>query len=93
VHSIWIVSNRLSSRYLVRGFGFCDFNSPDISRRVRATRSVRMDGAIFVLQLNIEFIRPLMAGTNLSQRAVEVPLRRPFNVSTSLFTSNLDRVQ
>ena len=29
MHNVRIVSGRLCSRYVVRGFGFCDLNSPD----------------------------------------------------------------
>ena len=43
MHSIRIVNGRFSSRYVVRGFGFCDLNSPDISRRALEGK-VCMDG-------------------------------------------------
>ena len=36
MHNIRIVNGRFSSRYVVRGFGFCDLNSPDLSRRLKA---------------------------------------------------------
>lgn len=48
------------------------------------------------VSIGVEFIPPVarvMAPTNLLQRAVEGPLRLPFNVLTSLFISNLDSVQ
>jgi hypothetical protein len=48
------------------------------------------------VSIGVEFIPPVAAvtaPTNLIQRAVEVPLRLPFNVLTCLFISNLDRVQ
>src|SRR5205809_1819145 len=49
---VWIVGDGFSSRYAVRGFGFCDLNSPDCCRRaiimrramVRLIRSVRIMG-------------------------------------------------
>jgi len=91
VHNVRVVNGRFSSRYVVRGFGFCDLNSPDLSPRGRA-RFVPM-GAV---SIGVEFIPPVAAvtaPTNLIQRAVEVPLRLPFNVLTCLFISNLDRVQ
>src|SRR6516162_1663815 len=67
VHSVWIVNNSLHSRYLVYGFGFCDLNSPDTSRRFRGTRIVRMDGVLIgVMQQNIQVIRPPRMATNLS---------------------------
>ena len=88
MHNIRIVSNRLCSRYLVRGFGFCDLNSPDLFPRGRA-RFVPMGAVSF----GVEFIPPVAvavtAPTNLIQRVVEFPLRRPFNV----WGSNVDRVQ
>ena len=92
MHNIRIVSNRLYSHDLVRGFRFCDLNSPDLSRRRRA-RFVPM-GAI---SIGVEFIPSVavaVAPTNLIQSGVEVLLRSPFNVwGNLLVTSNVDRVQ
>jgi hypothetical protein len=48
------------------------------------------------VSIDVEFIPPVTAvtaPTNLIQRAVEVPLRLPFNVLTCLHISNLHRVQ
>ncbi len=93
MHSVRIVSRRFSSRYVVRGFGFCDLNSPDISRRVMFTIFVQMDLISALSLQNIEVVIPVM-GTNLIQRGVELLRVLPFNVfPRSLFTSNLDRVQ
>jgi len=96
VHNVRVVNGRFSSRYVVRGFGFCDLNSPDISRRVRATLFVRINVIGLVVQLNMEVIRRLVGGgggTNLIQRFVERILVLPLNVVTSPLISNLHRVQ
>ena len=65
MHNVRVVNRRFSSRYVVRGFGFCDLNSPDISKAVIGTIlgtilvTLRMvpvdDGA--VIKLSLEAIR------------------------------------
>lgn len=90
VHNIWIVSNRLSSRYLVRGFGFCDLDSPDLFRTAIGTvrrwvrRLVRMGG----VSIGVDAIRPMMV-TNLFQRLVELMLVLPLNVWPFVFAISL----
>jgi hypothetical protein len=103
---VWIVGDGFSSRYAVRGFGFCDLNSPDIYRRaivsavvVVVIRSVRMGMMVGILH-SAQAILPM--GTKPIQRFVEVTLVLPFNVYRSsipvgdtahLLTSNHHRVQ
>ncbi len=92
MHNVRVVNGRFSSRYVVRGFGFCDLNSPDLSPRGRA-RFVRTG----VVSIGVEFIprvTAVMAPTNLCQRLVELTLVLPLNVfRTFLLISNLHRVQ
>jgi hypothetical protein len=100
VRNVRIVNGRLSSRYVVRGFGFCDLNSPDISRRAlvlrtigsgRGTSFVPIGGLIAGVPHNTEANLP-MIGTNLSQRFAERTLVLPLNVCrTFLLTSNLHK--
>ena len=100
VHNIRIVSGRFSSRYVVRGFGFCDLNSPDISRRALVTpRALAIGdppGCSVGRPHNTEAItRPLiLMATNLFQRVLELTLVLPLNICRSfLLTSNLHRVR
>ena len=80
VRKVRVVNGRFSSRYVVRGFGFCDLNSPDISRRVRITIFFPMLGVfICVLQQNEEVILPIMV-TNMLQRCLEFIFALPPNV-------------
>jgi hypothetical protein len=102
VRNVRVVNGRFSSRYVVRGFGFCDLNSPDIYRRVifRRARVTLSALAIRVLMgftarrlKNTDAILPIMA-TNLFQRLLELnPVVFPLNVCplTSDVMSNLDR--
>jgi len=89
VHNIWIVSNRLPSRYLVCCFGFCDLNRPDLFPTAIGTvrrwvrRFVRMGG----VSLGIDAIRPVMV-TNLFQRLIELMLALPLNIWPFVFTIN-----
>ena len=48
VHSIRIVNGRFSSRYVVRGLGFCDLNSPDIFRRALSEGHLLFQGSVRV---------------------------------------------
>ena len=99
VRNVRVVNGRSSSRYGVRGLGFCDLNSPDISRRT------------FVIALAIKLV-PLriivglfdyaeaiahsvvVVTTNLCQRVSELLFALPLNVyRTFLAISNLHRVQ
>jgi hypothetical protein len=101
VRSMRIVNGRFSSRYVVRGFGFCDLNSPDVSRRVIFRRARVMPRALAIRVLigfiagllkNTDAILPIMA-TNLFQRLLELSaLVLPLNVCplTSQLMSNLD---
>jgi len=100
VHNIRIVSGRFSSRYVVRGFGFCDLNSPDFCRRAhvttRALATFDRGGCSLGRPHNTEAItRPLiLVGTNLCQRFRELMLVLPLNVCRSfLLTSDLHRVR
>jgi hypothetical protein len=98
VRNIRIVSGRFSSRYVVRGFGFCDLNSPDICRRALISPS-----AIVIKLVRIGFIARTHQNTdanlptivtNLCQRFVELMLVLPLNVCRSfLLTSNLHTVR
>ena len=101
VRNIRIVSGRFSSRYVVRGFGFCDFNSPDIFRRALISPS-----AIVIKLVRIGFIArthqntdanlrvPFGVTTNLFQCVVELTLVLPVNVfRTFLLISNLHTVR
>src|SRR6266576_4026190 len=83
---VWIVGDGFSSRYAVRGFGFCDLNSPDIYRRAIVTamvvvviRSVWM-GTIAGIHHSTEAILPIDTRTKLIQRVVELSLVLPLNV-------------
>jgi len=101
VHNIWIVSNRLSSRYLVRGFGFCDLNSPDISRRTVVIPAFVIKLVLFGMIAGLPdyaeaITRSLIVvATNLLQRLLELsPVALPLNVCRSfLLTFNLHRVR
>ena len=86
MRNIWIVSNRFSSRYLVGGLGFCDFNSLDFFRRGRGAIVIQTIVIKFVpigftagIQHNTDANLPMMV-TNLCQRFVEVALVLPLNV-------------
>ena len=66
MHNIRIVSGRLSSRYVVRCLGFCDLDSPDISKAAILVgtifvtlRIVPGDDAA-VIKLGLEAIRSAM---------------------------------
>ena len=81
VRNMRIVNGRFSSRYVVRGFGFCDLNSPDISRRVIFRRAIcNLRHLLPVLMSlspvinNTDAILPIMA-TNLFQRLLELDPR------------------
>ena len=88
MHKIRIVSGRFSSRYVVRGFGFRDLNSPDISRMVRIT--IFCPTVLFmIIPQNEEVILAVMA-TNLFQRCLEFIFALPPNVYWDVVISNLD---
>src|SRR5438045_6175551 len=101
VHNIRIVSGRFSSRYVVRGFGFCDLNSPDVSRGAIVRRAIVTRMAFVVIRLgvfarllyNTEAILPIMA-TNLFQRSIETcTIILPLSVCrTLILTSNIHTV-
>jgi len=101
VHNIRIVNGRPSSRYGVRDFGFCDFNSPDIFRRAAiipraiVTKLVYIGFTFGTLQNTDANLRvPFGVTTNLFQRVVEVTLVLPVNVfRTFLLISNLHTVR
>ena len=96
------VVNGTSSRYVVRGLGFCDLNGPDIFRRGGAIVLVLPAIVIKLVRIgctaghhNTDANLPII-GTNLCQRFVEVTLVLPLNVcpcwSLSLqLMSKLDR--
>ncbi|SRR6266480_1509558 len=94
VHSVRIVSRRFSNRYVVRDFGFCDLNSPDIFRMARVFGAIIIKlvpiGFTAGIQQNTDANLPIMA-TNLCQRFVEVTLVLPLNVPRALtWQPNLD---
>jgi len=84
VHNIWIVNNRLASRYLVRGLGFCDLNSPDLFRTAIGTVRSWVSRLVWMLwvSIGVDAIRPVML-TDLFQRFVELMLAFPLNVYPS----------
>jgi hypothetical protein len=80
---VWIVGGRFSRCCVVRGFGFCDLNSPDMVQRA----------CIFRRAIVIKFVRIGTSGTHqntdtnlptivmkLRQRFFEVALVFPFNI-------------
>ena len=97
MRNVRVANGRFSSRYVARGFGFCDLNSLDIFQRALVTPralAIRvMIGFIAGLLNNTDAILPIMA-TNLFQRLLELsPLVLPLNVPrylTSQLMSNLD---
>jgi hypothetical protein len=98
VRNVRVVNGSFSSRYVVRGFGFCDLDSPDFSRRtlviLRAfiMRVVRMR-CIAGRPHNTEAITSPLSATNVCQRRVELTLVLHLDVCRSfLRTSNLNRV-
>ena len=92
MHNIGIVSGRFSNRYVVRGFGFRDLNSPDIWQ-VRITIFYPM--VLFtIIPQNADVILAMIA-TNLVQRCREFGFALPPNVYYVVFAvrwplSNLD---
>ena len=95
VHNVRIVNGRFSSRYFIRGHGFCGFSSFDICRMraivfrptiVIALMRMGVPAGIFQ---NTEANLPTM-GNKLSQGCFEGLLVLPLNVYlTVLLTSNL----
>src|SRR5947209_15842244 len=85
VHYIWIVSNRLSSRYPVRCLGFCHFHSPDIffPRAIVIRRAIVIKlvliGFTAGVQQDTDANLPTMI-TDLCQRFVELTFVLPLNV-------------
>ena len=99
MHNVRVVNGRFSSRYVVRGFGFCHLNSPDIFRiasiipRAIVIKLVLIGFISRTLQ-NTNANLPIRVATDLCQRLVELTLVLPVNVfRTFLLISNLHRVQ
>lgn len=97
VGNVRVVNGRSSGRYVVRGFGFCDLDSPDvfrwalISRRAIVIKLVLI-GSTARTNQNTDANLPTML-TNLCQRRVELILLLPLNICRGfILTSNLHRV-
>ena len=97
VRNVRVVNGRSSSRYVVRGFGFCNLYSPNVCRRAVVTPrafAIRvLMGSIAGLLNNTKAILPIMT-TNLFQRLLELsPVVLPLSVRCCLTLppiSNLD---
>ena len=66
MHNIRIVNGRFSTCYVVSGLGFCDLNSPDISKAailigtILVTLGIVPGDDAAVIKLGLEAIRPVM---------------------------------